>query len=117
MTCSQAFWTCAGVPSVLRTCSVQPSRSAACLMMSPSRLQAELPQLMKSIFFPVGIGLPIGTSKLMLVGRVSYLATAAFAAATGSPDTAVPPPPDVAVDEAVAVLPVVEAEEVAVVVA
>ena len=64
-------------------------------MMSPSRLQAELPQLMKASVLPVGIGASIGTSKSMLVGRVSYFDDGGLRRGDGSPRRRCPPLPDV----------------------
>src|SRR5690348_17629647 len=80
--------------------SVQPSWSVAPLMMALSRLQASTPQLMKSIFFPVGIFLPTGAVMGIVPGRTLYLLTVALAASRPDVSTLVvvlfSPPPQAA---------------------
>src|SRR4051794_2437178 len=54
---------------------------AASARIGPCTAQASTPQLMKLIFLPVGIGLPIGAVTGIDVGRTAALASVAFAAA------------------------------------
>src|SRR5438552_2767187 len=79
--CANAAFCVSGVPSVLITLSVQPSRSVACLMMPPSIEQFGVPQLTNTTVLPRGIGLPTGVLAGICVGCLLYLATSACAAA------------------------------------
>ena len=65
--------------------AVQPRSAAPCLMMSPWISQASTPQLMKTTFLPVGIGLPTGVVSPMVVGRVVAFWASACALATPGP--------------------------------
>src|SRR4051812_15804480 len=58
--CAKADFCVSGVPSVLITCSIQPRRLVACLMMLPSIEQVGVPQLTNNTVLPLGTGLPIG---------------------------------------------------------
>ena len=80
-----AFCSCSGEPSVPIVLAVQPRSAAPCLMMSPWTSHASTPQLMKAIFLPVGMGLPMGARVPMLSGRALDFSASARAAATPSP--------------------------------
>src|SRR6266536_5777838 len=92
--CANADFWVSGVPSVLITFSVQPSRSVACLMMLPSIEQFGVPQLTNTTVLPLGTGLPIGSLAGISVGCWLYLSTSACSAASPalSPAPLVPPP-------------------------
>src|SRR6266702_1443049 len=95
--CPNADFCVSGVPSVLITFSVQPSRSVACLMMPPSIEQFGVPQLTKTTVLPLGIGLPTGALAGICVGCWLYLSTSACAAAR--PESELPLPVLPPVDE------------------
>ena len=82
--CFHAAWTLSGVPCVLICLTVQPSVFAASLRFLYSDVHAVTPQLMKSIRFPVGIGLPIGWLTGIWVGRCAHWA-ASLSAVVSSP--------------------------------
>src|ERR1700733_3612944 len=58
-----------GVPSLLRTTVFQPTAAAACLTMPPSSVHSGLPQGMKSMVRPLGMGLVTFVVSVMALGR------------------------------------------------
>ena len=75
--------------------TVQPSVLAASLRFLYSDVHADTPQLMKSIRFPAGIGLPIGWLTGIWVGRCAHCAASLSAVVSSPFDDALLP----AVDE------------------
>src|SRR3954453_11592383 len=76
---SKASWIWVGEPSVASVFDVQPRWLPASWMILPCSWHCEVPQLMKAIFLPDGIGLPIGVLTVISVGRFAPWARTALA--------------------------------------
>ncbi len=93
-----------GVPSLLSTTVFQPTDAAACLTMAPSSVHSGLPQGMKSMVRPLGMGLVTFVVSVIALGRWLSEATRASALVRPAWSAALRPLPEAELDPDDAVL-------------